>query len=50
MIELRSDTFTKPTKEMLAKMFSASVGDDVWDEDFQLREALAKILALVDEE
>ena len=23
---------------------------DVWDEDFQLREALAKILALVDEE
>lgn len=37
MIELRSDTFTKPTKEMLAKMFSASVGDDVWDEDFTVK-------------
>ena len=32
-IELRSDTFTKPTKEMLDFMFSANVGDDVWDED-----------------
>ena len=34
-IELRSDTFTKPTKAMLDFMFQAEVGDDVWDEDLQ---------------
>ncbi|PKP23111.1 MAG: threonine aldolase [Bacteroidetes bacterium HGW-Bacteroidetes-21] len=33
MIELRSDTFTKPTKEMLEAMFAAEVGDDVFEED-----------------
>tara|TARA_B110000977_G_C10980573_1_gene455977 strand:+ start:119 stop:1132 length:1014 start_codon:yes stop_codon:yes gene_type:complete len=33
IIELRSDTFTKPTQEMLERMFAAKVGDDVWDED-----------------
>lgn len=33
MIELRSDTFTKPTPAMLNAMFSAPVGDDVFGED-----------------
>lgn len=33
MIDLRSDTVTKPTKAMLDKMFSAQVGDDVFGED-----------------
>jgi threonine aldolase len=33
MIDLRSDTFTKPTKPMLEAMFSAKVGDDVFGED-----------------
>jgi len=33
-LELRSDTFTKPSKEMLEAMFSAEVGDDVFEEDF----------------
>jgi threonine aldolase len=33
IIELRSDTFTKPTKAMLEAMFSAKVGDDVFEED-----------------
>jgi threonine aldolase len=33
MIEYRSDTFTKPTPAMLEAMFSASVGDDVFNED-----------------
>ena len=46
MIELRSDTFTKPTKEMLAFMFAAKVGDDVWDEDFTVK-ALEKRIALL---
>ncbi|GAC1380961.1 MAG: GntG family PLP-dependent aldolase [Ginsengibacter sp.] len=32
-IDFRSDTFTKPTPEMLQSMFSAEVGDDVFGED-----------------
>ncbi|MEL6811753.1 MAG: GntG family PLP-dependent aldolase [Bacteroidota bacterium] len=33
MIDLRSDTVTKPTPEMLAYMMQAEVGDDVYKED-----------------
>jgi len=33
MIDLRSDTVTKPTAEMRAAMASAEVGDDVYGED-----------------
>jgi threonine aldolase len=33
MIDLRSDTLTKPTPEMLAAMLAAEVGDDVYGED-----------------
>ncbi len=33
LIDLRSDTFTKPTDEMRRAMAAADVGDDVWDED-----------------
>ncbi len=33
MIDLRSDTFTKPTAGMLQAMFAAEVGDDVFGED-----------------
>lgn len=33
MIDLRSDTVTKPSKEMLAAMVSAPVGDDVYGDD-----------------
>ena len=29
MIDLRSDTITKPTEAMRAAMFAAAVGDDV---------------------
>ncbi len=32
-IDLRSDTVTKPTPEMLQSMFNAQVGDDVYKED-----------------
>jgi len=32
-VELRSDTFTKPTPEMRRAMADAEVGDDVWGED-----------------
>ena len=33
MIDYRSDTFTKPSPEMLNAMFHAEVGDDVFGED-----------------
>jgi len=33
MIDLRSDTVTKPSKGMLEAMFAAEVGDDVFGED-----------------
>jgi threonine aldolase len=33
MIDFRSDTFTKPSPEMLETMFKAEVGDDVYGED-----------------
>jgi threonine aldolase len=33
IIDLRSDTVTKPTPAMLECMFKAAVGDDVFDED-----------------
>lgn len=33
MIDLRSDTFTKPLPDMLKAMWSAEVGDDVFGED-----------------
>ncbi|MCZ4410227.1 beta-eliminating lyase-related protein [Cryomorphaceae bacterium 1068] len=33
MFDLRSDTVTKPSKEMLKTMFHAEVGDDVFGED-----------------
>ncbi|OIJ12484.1 threonine aldolase [Anaerobacillus alkalilacustris] len=47
MIDLRSDTITKPTKEMREAMFLAEVGDDVYGEDptiIKLEETAAKIL------
>jgi threonine aldolase len=43
-IDLRSDTFTKPTPEMLEYMFNAQVGDDVFGEDPSVNE-LEKICA-----
>ncbi len=33
MIDLRSDTVTRPTDEMLQAMMRAPVGDDVWGDD-----------------
>jgi len=33
IIDLRSDTVTKPTKDMLEAMMQAKVGDDVFEED-----------------
>jgi threonine aldolase len=38
MIDLRSDTVTRPTEAMLQAMMSAKVGDDVFNEDPTIRE------------
>lgn len=38
MIDLRSDTVTRPTKEMLKAMWAAPVGDDVFEEDPTINE------------
>jgi threonine aldolase len=37
LIDLRSDTVTRPTPAMLEKMFQAPVGDDVYEEDPTVR-------------
>ena len=43
-IDLRSDTMTIPTKDMLDCMISAKVGDDVWEEDETVKK-LEKLIA-----
>lgn len=41
-LELRSDTFTKPTPAMLEAMFSTEVGDDVFEEDYTVKKLESK--------
>lgn len=46
IVDFRSDTVTKPSKEMLEAMFSAELGDDVFEEDptvIALEQKAAKI-------
>ena len=43
IIDLRSDTVTKPTKGMLDAMMQAQVGDDVFSEDPTVNELEAKL-------
>jgi threonine aldolase len=45
MIDLRSDTVTKPTPGMLAAMQSAAVGDDVYGEDPTINALEVKVAA-----
>ncbi len=46
MIDLRSDTVTRPTKEMLEVMFSSPVGDDVFGDDPSVNELEEKTARL----
>jgi len=46
MINLISDTVTKPTKPMLQAMFEAEVGDDVFGEDPSVNALEAKMAAM----
>lgn len=50
MIDLRSDTITKPTKGMLAAMTQAPVGDDVFREDPTVNALENKIAAMFGKE
>ncbi|WP_242119145.1 threonine aldolase family protein [Aestuariivivens sediminicola] len=45
-IDLRSDTVTKPSTEMLNAMMAAKVGDDVFREDPTVRELEERVAAL----
>jgi len=49
-IDLRSDTVTLPTPEMLKFMFNAKVGDDVFKEDPSINELEAKAATLFGKE
>lgn len=42
-IDLRSDTVTKPSPQMLEAMLNAEVGDDVFDEDPTVKQLEAKL-------
>lgn len=46
IVDLRSDTVTKPTPGMLEAMGSAKVGDDVYGEDESINELETKIAAV----
>ncbi len=49
-IDLRSDTITKPTTEMLEAMMQAEVGDDVYKEDPSVNALETKIAAMFGKE
>ncbi|MEM9897011.1 MAG: GntG family PLP-dependent aldolase [Bacteroidota bacterium] len=46
MIDLRSDTITKPSKDMLAYMFQAEVGDDVFMDDPSVNQLQNEVAAM----
>jgi len=50
LVDLRSDTLTKPSAGMRAAMASAPVGDDVYDEDPTVHELEARVAALLGHE
>ncbi len=50
MIDLRSDTVTRPTPGMLKAMFAAEVGDDVFGDDPTVNELEAKVAKMFDME
>ncbi len=50
MIDLRSDTVTKPTKAMLEAMMNAGLGDDVFEEDETVNLLQKKCAALTGKE
>jgi len=49
-VELRSDTFTRPTESMRRAMSEAEVGDDVWEEDPTVKRLEVRAAALMGKE
>ncbi|TXK70907.1 low specificity L-threonine aldolase [Mesonia sp. HuA40] len=49
-IDLKSDTVTRPTPNMLEHMLNARVGDDVYKEDYSVNELEKKVAALFDKD
>jgi threonine aldolase len=49
-VELRSDTFTRPTEAMRRAMYEAEVGDDVWNEDPTVHRLEARAAELLGKE
>lgn len=47
LVDLRSDTVTKPTKDMHEAMMNAEVGDDVFGEDPTVKQLEAKCAAML---
>ena len=50
MIDLRSDTVTKPTKEMLEAMVTSPVGDDVYGDDPSINALEARVASMFGKE
>ncbi|XP_025159450.1 probable low-specificity L-threonine aldolase 2 isoform X2 [Harpegnathos saltator] len=50
IVDLRSDTITKPTKAMRQAMFEAEVGDDVYEEDPTVKKLQNKAAELLGKE
>lgn len=50
MVDLRSDTVTKPTPAMIDAMSSAAVGDDVYGEDPTINELESRVASLLGKE
>lgn len=50
IVDLRSDTFTKPTTAMRTAMFKAQVGDDVYEEDPTVKELQTTAATLLGKE
>ncbi len=50
IIDLRSDTVTRPTKGMLDAMFSAKVGDDVFGDDPTVKQLEEKVVKMFGKE
>src|SRR5256885_16557475 len=50
LIDLRSDTVTKPTRGMIAAMAAAEVGDDVYREDPTVNRLEERVAALLGKE
>ncbi|XP_039308721.1 L-allo-threonine aldolase [Solenopsis invicta] len=50
IVDLRSDTLTKPTAEMRKAMYEAEVGDDVYDEDPTVKELQKRAAELLGKE